>query len=72
MGHQYSYSSDIYKLNKIDHDWEAIGHIPSARYLSAAVNTGGNKLIIIGGANDKFVEGTNTVWIGSYELPVMS
>ena len=59
------YTSDIHKLNKVSHSWEAIGHIPSARDSSAAVSTG-DKVIVIGGANDK-LKATNTVWIGSCE-----
>ena len=63
-GCSYAYTSDVYKLNKVSHSWEAIGHIPSARRLSAAVSTADNRVIFIGGANDKG-EITNTVWIGS-------
>ena len=59
-------SSDIYKLNKVTHSWEVIGHIPLARSLSAAVITADNRLIVIGGRNDKD-KYTNTVWIGSCE-----
>ena len=59
-------TSDIHKLNKVSHSWEAIGHIPSARYLSAAVSTADNRVIVIGGGNNKY-ECTNTVWIGSCE-----
>ena len=55
------YSSDVHKLNKV---WEAIGHIPSARQSSAAVSTADNRVIVIGGRNDKR-EFTNTIWIGS-------
>ena len=58
------YSSDVYKLNKVTHSWEAIGHIPSARQSSAAVGMADNRVIVIGGRNDKR-EFTNTVWIGS-------
>ena len=56
-------TSDVYKLNKISHSWEAIGHIPSAREAAAAVSTA-EKVIVIGGRNDKY-ELTNIVWIGS-------
>ena len=56
-------TSDIYKLNKVSHDWEVIGHIPSARHSSLAVSTADNRIIVIGGENDK-EEFTNTVWIG--------
>ena len=62
----YMRYSNIYKLNKVNHSWEAIGHIPSARSLSAAVSTADNRVIVIGGLNDK-EEHTNTVWIGSYD-----
>ena len=58
--------SDIYKLNKVTHSWKAIGHIPSARYSSAAVSIADNRVIVIGGVDDKG-EVTNTVWIGSCE-----
>ena len=59
-------TSHIHKLNKVCHSWEAIGHIPSERYLSAAVSAADNRVIVIGGLNDE-VELTNTVWIGSCE-----
>ena len=60
------YSSDIHKLNKVNYSWEVIGHISSARRSSAAVSTADNRVIVIGGRNDKG-EATNTVWIGSCE-----
>ena len=59
-------TSDIHKLNKVSHSWEAIGHIPSARSRSAAVSTADNRVIVIGGENDKN-DATNTLWIGSCE-----
>ena len=61
---KFTRTSDVYKLNKVNHSWEAIGHIPSARNASAAVSTADNRVIVIGGVNDKGVA-TNTVWIGS-------
>ena len=61
-----AYTSDIYKLNKVSHSWEAIGDIPSATERSAAVSTADNRVIVMGGLNDKH-EATNTVWIGSCE-----
>ena len=61
---KYTRTSDIYKLNKASHSWEGIGHIPSARSLSTAVSTADNRVIVIGGRNDKG-KYTNTVWIGS-------
>ena len=54
-----TFTSDIHKLNNISHSWEAIGHIPSARERSAAVSTADNRVIVIGGMNDKS-EPTNT------------
>ena len=66
IGNEVTSTSDIYKLNKITHNWEAIGHIPSARSITAAVSTADNRIIVIGGLNDKG-EATNTVWIGSCE-----
>ena len=62
----YTRTSNVYKLNTVSHSWEAIGNIPSARDSSAAVITDDNRVIIIGGLNDKG-EATNTVWIGSCE-----
>ena len=64
IGDKYTRTSDVYKLNKVNHSWEAIGHIPSARNAPAAVSTADNRVIVIGGRNDKG-EFTNTVWIGS-------
>ena len=64
IGSKCIYNSDIYKLNKVSHSWEAIGHIPTARSRAAAVSTADNEIIVIGGLNDKG-EFTNTVWIGS-------
>ena len=64
IGDKYTRTSDVYKLNKVSHSWEAIGNIPSARNRSAAVSTADNRIIVIGGRDDKY-EYTNTVWIGS-------
>ena len=64
IGDKYTRTSDVYKLNKVSHSWEAIGHIPSARSSSAAVSTADNRVIVIGGRNDE-EEYINTVWIGS-------
>ena len=64
IGDKYTSTSDVCKLNKASHSWEAIGHIPSARRSSVAVSTADNRVIVIGGVNDKN-EDTNTVWIGS-------
>ena len=66
VGYKYTHTSDVYKLNKISHSWEAIGHIPSARNSSAAVSIADNRVIVIGGENKG--EFTNTVWIGSCDL----
>ena len=65
---EYKRTSDVYKLNKIKHTWEAIGYIPSPRSLSAAVCTSDNTVIVVGGWNEKTdLEITNTVWICSCE-----
>ena len=61
-----TFTSDVHKFNKVSHIWEAIGNIPSVRCLSAAVSTADNRVIVIGGLNDKR-EITNTVWIGLCE-----
>ena len=58
--------ADVHKLNKVSHNWEIIGNIPSARSSSAAVSTAHNRVIVIGGWNNEGEE-TNTVWIGSCE-----
>ena len=63
---RFTRTSDVHKLNKVSHTWEAIGYIPSARSSLAADSTADNRVIVIGGYNDK-VECTNTVWIGSCE-----
>ena len=67
IGDKYTYTTDVCKLNKVSHTWEAIGHIPSARDSSAAVSTADNRIIVIGGGQNDEREYTNTVWIGSYE-----
>ena len=64
MGNEYARTSDVYKLNKVTHSWEPIGHIPSARSSLIAVSTADNRIIVIGGVNDKG-NVINTVWIGS-------
>ena len=65
-GGKATVTSDVHKLNKVSHSWEAIGHIPSARRSPAAVSTADNRVIVIGGRDDKR-KATNTVWIGSCE-----
>ena len=60
------FTSEVYKLSTATQSWQAIGHIPSTRSSSAAVSIA-NRIIIIGGWNDK-EEITNTLWIGSFEL----
>ena len=62
----YTRTADIYKFNTVSHSWEAIGKIPSVRDSSAAVNTDGSRVIVIGGLNAKG-EATNTVWVGLCE-----
>ena len=64
-GNNYARNSDIYKLNKVNHSWKCIEHIPSGRSSSAAISIA-DKLFVIGGRNNNR-EATNTVWIGSCE-----
>ena len=59
-------SKDIHKFNKISHSWEVIGQIPSARIGPAVVSVADNKIVVVGGYDDKDHR-TNTVWIGSFE-----
>ena len=66
FGNEYARTSNIYKLNKVTNSWEAIGHIPFTRSVPAAVSTADNRVIIIGGTNNRS-EYTTTVWIGSCE-----
>ena len=65
-GSDYVYTSDIHKFNKVSHSWVVIGEIPSARNGPAAVSVANNKIVAIGGFDDKG-HYTNTVWIGSCE-----
>ena len=65
-GSDYVYTSDINMFNKVSHSWEATGHIPSARYGPAVVSVADNKIVVVGGVDDKG-QCTNTVWIGSCE-----
>ena len=58
-------ASEIYKLDKVNHSWEAIGNIPTARHLSTSISIADNKVILIGGKNDKG-QYTKTVWIGTW------
>ncbi|XP_065916217.1 serine/threonine-protein kinase WNK-like isoform X2 [Dysidea avara] len=65
-GSGYVFTSDINMFNKVSHSWEAIGHIPSARSEPAVVSVADNKIVVVGGVDDKY-HCTNTVWIGSCE-----
>jgi len=60
------YTRDIYIFNKVSNSWEVVGQIPSARSGPAVVSVANNKIVIVGGNNDK-LQKTNTVWIGSCE-----
>ena len=65
---KHIYTSNIHKpidKKRINDNTEIIGRIPSARSYSAAVCTADNRLIVIGGYDDKS-KSTNTVWIGSF------
>ena len=55
---------DIYLFNKFRHSWKVIGQIPSSRRAPAAVSVTDNKIVVVGGIDDKG-QYTNTVWIGS-------
>ena len=59
-----TFTSDIYKLNIINQSWEAVGHIPSKRYSLAAVSLADNRIVVMGGENDRR-EYSNDIWIGS-------
>ena len=61
-----AYTSNIQKFNKVNHSWEVIGKIPSARSRLAAVSVVDNKIVVVGGWDDKG-HCSNTVWIGSCE-----
>jgi len=62
----YVYTSDIHMFNKVSHSWEVIGQIPSARKGPAVVSVAYNKIVVVGGRDNKY-NYTNTVWIGSLE-----
>ena len=63
IGNEYTRTSDVYKLS---HSWKVIGNIPSARESPAAVSIADNRILVIGGMNNKG-NYTNTVWISSCE-----
>jgi len=65
IGGKKATTFDVFKLNKISHNWEVIGDIPLARSSAAAVSTA-DTVIFIGGQNDKGSM-TYSVWIGSFE-----
>ena len=55
----------VYKLSKVSHSWEAIGHISLARHSTIAISAA-DKVIATRGVNDK-EQYTNAVWIGACE-----
>ena len=60
--------SNIYKLNKTNHSWEAVEQkIPSGRSSPAAICTPDNKIIVVGGYNWEKNQPMNTLWIGLCE-----
>jgi len=65
-GSDYVPTSDIHMFNKVSHSWEVIGRIPSARKGPAVVSVADNKIVVVGGHDDK-IPFTNTVWIGLCE-----
>jgi len=62
----YVRSCNIHIFNKVSRSWDITGQIPSARQALAAVSIADNKIILIGGKDDKD-QHTNTVWIGLCE-----
>jgi len=65
-GFENDVTRNIYVFNKVSHRWQVIGQIPSARRESAVVSIANNKIVVIGGVDDKR-QYANTVWIGSCE-----
>ena len=65
-GSAYVYTSNIHKFNKVSHSWEAIGQIPSARRAPTAVSIADDKIVVVGGFDDKG-HFANTLWIGLCE-----
>ena len=64
-GNKDTYTSDVYKFNKIIQHWESIGHVPIPLHSSAVVSTA-NKVTVIGGRiSNRNI--TNAVWIGTFE-----
>lgn len=56
-------TTNIYSLNRVAHNWEAIGDIPLTRHALAGVSLD-NRIIVFGG-NDDTTQCTGNVWISS-------
>jgi len=65
-GYKNGATKGICMFSKVSHSWELIGQIPLARCRSAVVSIANNKIVVIGGWDDKR-HYTNNVWIGSCE-----
>ena len=58
------HASDVFLFNKINQNWELIGHLPSARYGPAAVSLDDSNVMVMGGVN-AYAPRTDIIWIGS-------
>ena len=58
------HASEVFMFNKINQNWELIGHLPSARYGPAAVSLDDNNVMVMGGVN-AYAPRTDIIWIGT-------
>ena len=58
------HASDVFLFNKINQNWELIGHLPSARYGPAVVSLDDSNVMMMGGEN-AYAPRTDIIWIGS-------
>ena len=56
-------TSDIHMFNKISDKWDVIGQMPFERRAPAVVGLPSNKIVVIGGLNNKD-QVTDGVWVG--------
>jgi len=63
-GNDLVHTADIFMLNKSTDNWQKTGHIPLSRCVAAAVSVTTDRMIVIGGVDERG-HPTNTVWIGS-------
>ena len=57
-------ASDVFMFNKVNQNWELIGHLPSARYGPVAVNLDDDSVMVMGGVN-AYSPRIDNVWIGT-------